>query len=61
MVPGNYFILGLAQLSWGLDTSSGEFGYSDLRRYWPQPPASPEEDPASGAETAGGNVQAEGP
>lgn len=61
MVPGNYFILGLAELSWGLDTSSGEFGYSDLRHYWPQPPASPEEDPASGAETAGGNVQAEGP
>lgn len=56
MVPGNYFILGLAQLSLGLDTSSGEFGYSDLRHYWPQTSASPLEDPASGAEAAGGNV-----
>lgn len=26
----NYFILRLAQLSWDLDTSSGEFSYSDF-------------------------------
>lgn len=56
VVLRNYFILRLAQLSWGLDTSSGEFSYSDLRHYWPQLSASPPEDPASGAEAAGGNV-----
>lgn len=33
MVLRNYFILRLAQLSWGLDTSSGEFSYSDLKHY----------------------------
>lgn len=41
----NYFILRLAQLSWDLDTSSGEFSYSDFRHYWPQLSASPLEDP----------------
>lgn len=47
MVLRNYFILRLAQLSWGLDTSSGEFSHSDLRHNWPQLSASPLEDPGS--------------
>lgn len=56
MVLRNYFILRLAQLSWGLDTSSGEFSYSDLKHYWPQLSASPPKDPGSGAEAAGEKV-----
>lgn len=73
VVLRNCFILRLAQLSWGLGTSSGEFSYRDFRYGWAQLPVSALEDPACEAgvdvclhpghcsSDPGGLVQAESP